>query len=366
MSKRSILYVFRRPVTKEIENAYQHDSPRDIFYGLTEINKYCAVKVSDKVFKSRTLLFSQHLLNIFVTKFITLGLSLFPAIYLLKDLNRSDIIFATVDTYGLPIALLKFLKLVRKPLVFNTIGLYDGLLTMKNPLILYFYQQILRAVDHFVAGGSFQECKKLAKMLKFPLSKFSFIPFGIDTDFFTPKKILSNNEILIIGADPSRDWQLYAKIARNFPQETFRVVTYPYIVKHDMPKNVVFEYNLSYLDLRQRIWEAKYLLILSKFNYHFAGQSTAMRAMSCGKAVIFTESPGVEEYQFQNLVHCLKVPVSDEYAVYKAIHFLNTYQAKRSKIERNARRIIVESYSIEKYGQKLRAVFDQIKMELHG
>lgn len=360
MLGRNILYVFRRPVTEEIRRVNTGLTPRDIFYGLTEVRKFFNVTFSDRVFHSKLIKYSQYLLNLFVIRFVDIGFSFIPTLNLLEEIKRTDIIFATVDTYGLPIAFLKYLGLVNKLLVFNTIGLYDGLVRKKNPLALRFFQKILPVVDIFISGGSFQECKKLAKLLNLPISKFKFIPFGIDTKYFKPKRTLEKNEIIIIGADPSRDWKLYAKVAEEFPQETFRIITYPGIVKIKFPRNALFEHGLSYTELRRRIWEAKFLLILSINNFHFAGQSTAFRAMSCGKAVIFTNSPGVNEYRFKNFTHCLLVPPGDAQAVTSAIHYLNRSTPKRKQIGQSAHKIISEKYSIEKYSEVLLDVFNRL------
>ncbi len=360
MSKRSISYIFRRPVNNSLKDLKKNKVPRDIFYGLTEIRKSYTVKTTDQAFSSKLLLSLQVLLNLLVTQFVDIGFSLLPTLYILKSLEQSDILFATVDTYGLPLALLKYIGAVKKPLIFNTIGLYDGLIRKNSRLALKFYGKILPTVDLFVSGGSFVECQRLAKLLILPLSQFAFIPFGIDTKFFYPKKIQEKNEILIIGADPSRDWRLYQKLANLFPQEKFRIITYTSLIKVSMPQNVIFEYNLSYVALRQRIWEAKFLLILSKLNYHFAGQSTSMRAMSCGKAVIFTKSPGVEEYKFKNYLHCIMVSVNNLEEVQSAINYLNHVPQRRIQMGKKARQIIMQFYRIEIYAQKLKTLFDRM------
>ncbi len=359
MSQQSILYIFRRPVTPALKKIKTRQVPRDIFYGFTEISKKYKVITTDVAFQSKLLLGAQQLLNMLILHFIDIGFSLLPTLCLFKELNKTDLIFATVDTYGLPIAFLKKMGLISKPLIFNTIGLYDGLIRKQNRLALRICQIIATTVDTFVSGGSFLECKKLATLLKIPLSKFTFIPFGIDTKFFIPKKIKEQNEILIIGADPSRDWELYKAVALKFYQEKFRIITYPGIVKITMPSNTLFEYNLPFTELRRRIWQAKFVIVLSKLNYHFAGQSTAMRAMSCGKPVIFTKSPGVEEYLFKNYVHCVMVPIGNIQAITKAVNWLNASSLRRQQISLNARRIIVKSYTIETYGKYLLGIFNQ-------
>lgn len=360
MFRPRIFYVFRRPIKQKLQEAKKSLVPRDIFYGLTEIQRIYPIDTTDRVFWAKHILMGQQFVNLLVSKFMDIGFSLIPAFYLLKELKQSDLIFATVDTYGLPIALFKKMRLLRKPLIWNTIGLYDAYIQKKNPFTKYLFKTLMLESSMFVAGGSLYECKQLAQTFTIPLKKFTFIPFGIDTKYFTPSRKLPTNEILIIGADPSRDWKLYAQVINQFPRESFRIITQPHLIKVKMPENVIIEYNLPYSEIRKRIRAAKYLLILSRHNYHFAGQSTAMRAMSCGKPVIFTHTPGVEEYAFKNYFHCIMVKPNELKNIIKAMNWLNHSPKKRLVMGRHARNIIRKAYTIEQYAKQLRGVFDTI------
>ncbi len=357
MFDRTILYVFRRPVNKTLKNITDKTAPADVVYGFTEISKKIKSHTTDKVFNSRIILSLQYLFDQIVTKNINIGFSIFPSLMLLPELRRSDLIFATVDTYGLPIMFLKKLKLFKTPVVINTMGLYDGLIRKKNRLITIFFRKILMNTNHFISGGSFQECEKLANLLKIPVKKFTFIPFGIDTDFFTSKKIPEKNEILIIGADPYRDWLLYQKIALKLPSEKFRIITFKGLVKYKMPANVIFEYDLSYSALRDRIWQAKFILLLTKLNHYLSGQSTAFRCMSCGKSVIITNTPGFDEYLFKNNLHYKTVPIGDDKAVLSAINYLNNSETIRRKMGMNAQALIRKRYNLNLYSRKLYQIF---------
>ncbi len=357
MSKPTIFYVFRRPIKNSLHDIYLRKSPEDITYGLTRMHEDYTILVTDKAFKNRIIPVAQFVLNRIVLHFIDIGFSLIPSLLLLSEIRKSDLIFATVDTYGLPLALLKKIRLYNKPLIINTIGLYDGLAKKKNILSLWFCKKILTQADFFVSSGSFQECQKLSSLLNISIQKFKFIPFGIDTVFFKPGVVDESDEILIIGADPSRDWALYVNTMEKFPDQIFRIITYRGIIKNKMPKNTRIEYDLPYLEIRKRIMSAKCILILSKFNYHFAGQSTAFRAMSCGKPVIFTQTPGVDEYDFKNGIHCFMVAPGNREDVVNSLNKILTSKKMRQKLSKNARHIMSSHYSIEKYSNELKKIF---------
>lgn len=286
-----------------------------------------------------------------------IGISLIPAFLLIPEVRRAHIIFATADTYGIPLAFFKRIGIFSAPLIFNTVGLYDGLISKKSQFMKMVMRLIAPSIDMFVSGGSIAECKKLSAYLHIKENKFIFIPFGIDTNFFKPQKLSQSKEILIIGADPSRDWELYKIVIEKLQKEKFRIITYKGLVKLAMPQNTIFEYGVDYVTLRKRINQSKLVLVLSKMNYHFAGQSTAMRCMSCAKPVIFTKTPGVEEYAFESGKNCELVSPHNSNDVISAIRKLNRSEAYRAKIGKNAREIIKKMYPIEMYSKKLTSVF---------
>lgn len=361
MKKYTIAYVFRKPVHNTLNLIAQQKAPRDMVYGLTYIQKKFHVITPAVSSYIKVVNALQYILNTLIAQFVdTIGFSLIPTILIASQLQKADLIFATADTYGLPIALLKKLHIINKPLVFNTVGLYDALIRKSNLVVRLLYARILNTtVDRFVSGGSFQECEKLAHLLAIPLNRFTFIPFGIDTKFFHQIKTKELNEILTIGVDPSRDWDLFIAITKKMPKETFRLITYRGLVKSPLPPNIICEYNLSFEEIRNRIWRAQCVVLLTKHNHYFSGQSTMFRSMACAKPVIMTNSPSITAYNLRDRYNCILVPEGDEHAVNQAIQQLNN-DAVRKKIGLRARTMILNDCTIKQYGEKLTEVFQTI------
>lgn len=360
MKYHKILYVFRKPVQKNLSQITLNTMPEDAFYGLTHTRKSFTILLSDNAHNSKIINGAQYVLNKIILQFVdTIGFSLIPTFFLLLKIRKADLIFTTADTYGLPIAFFKKLGVIKKPLVYNTIGLYDGLMRKKNTPFRYFYRYILSSVDHFLSSGSMQECEKLGKLLCIPHERFSFIPFGIDTFFFHPKNINESNEIVTIGVDPSRDWDLFFSVARNLPEQQFRLITNKDYFHDDIPHNVTIEYNLSFIELRRRIWMAKCIVLLTKTNHYFSGQSTMFRCMACSKSVIITDSPSIKEYDLKSGLNCVIVPEGNISAVINAINSLSSLK-KREIIGKKARHFIVSNANINQYGQKLTSLFVKV------
>ena len=360
MAKLDILYIFRRPTIKILVDFKNAAIPEDVLYGAVGLKRKHRLKVTDKFFQHRWLISAQYSIDRIISPFLGIGFSIIPSVTLLPDVKKSNIVFATTDSLGVPLALLKSLRIFSTRLVINTTGLYDGLRKKNNNLQLKFWRKILKNVDHFICGQSFQECSKLSTLLNLPIQKFTFIPFGIDTKFFRNGPKDEKNEILAIGADPNRDWELYRTVAQRLPKEKFRIITYKGLISIPMPENVTFEYNVSYPELRQRIWQAKCILILSKMNFHFAGQSTSFRCMACAKPVIFTDTPGISEYKFRHKVHCLLVPIGNSDTVLESIAYLNRSRRIRDAMSFKARQLIKKYYGIEQYTRHLEKMFQSL------
>ena len=362
--EKKVLYIFRRPIGDAIDLVKKGIHPDDFYYGYFHVSRRYPVFSSD-VQPSSLAQKAQYLADIFLSRIMDIGFSFLPVLHLLSSARSSTILFSTADSYGLPLALYKKMGLFNVPFIYNTVGLYDGLIKKNNRFAKLLCQKALSSVDLITAGGSFYECTLLSKYLSIPIEKFTFIPFGIDTQFFKPEVSKKSKDfILTIGADKSRDWDLFFATASQFPKENFHIITTRNTFSSSIPSNVTIEYDLSPQQVRSRIHQSKFIVILSKLNFHFGGQSTIFRCMSCAKAMIFTETPGVEEYGFENNQHCIMVKINDKQSLYKAITRLNGSSTIRNTMGIKARQIIVKKYSIELYAQRIGEVFTRFSKKV--
>lgn len=358
--KRVVLYLFRRPVERELNKTVAGKYPHDFFYAFTKIDNSITVHVTDKVFKYKLLQLLDHLVIRLLYSKIKTGTAFFSVLFLIPQIRKADLVFCTVDSYALPYALLKLSKIITTPFIFNTIGLCDALNEAKSDLFKKIVVKILKSCDRIISGASYFECKKLASVTGLHISKFSFIPFGIDTVYFQPKKVSVKSEfILIVGADPKRDWILYLKIISHLPNIKFVIITNKKAFE-TIPQNVEIYYNLPIEEVRDWIWKSTLILILSKQNYHFAGQSTILRGMSCSKTVIFTASYGTKKYGFKNFKNSVLVPPGGYKEVINAINALYNNRQKLFSIGEQARKLVVKDYNVNSYSQKISATFKRV------
>ncbi len=358
ISMKLVYYLFRRPVQQNFKLAQKGKFPLDFFYGFNNLSGIRTL-VSDSCESNKLITVLHQTSGKLFTKLFGLNPSFSTLLLQLPKIRMVDRIFATVDSYGIAMAVFKKLGFLKgKSLVYNTIGLCDIL--VDNPKLISFYQQLLTVVDMFISGASQTECNKLSQLLKIPINKFKFIPFGIDTGYFFPKNIREGDYILVIGADRKRDWELYEKIFKRFQHLQFIVITHPDSYQFSTFTNVSFYYNLPISKVRDYIAGCKFSLILSKQNYHFAGQSTAFRIMSMEKPVIVTDSWGVAEYKLISGKDCILVKPETVQAVIDGIKRLNADLSLRRRIGDNARKKIIKDLSLNTYVKQLANVFNTL------
>lgn len=342
----------------QMELAAKGQIPHDYFFGFTKLGKKFQKKVSDRIFEKKIFWAAEIYFIKAVYPFTRVGFSFFSVLRHLGDIGKSDVIFATADTYGLPLGLLKQIGLVKKSIVLYTGGLCDALVESKSGLYKSFCHLALKNITTVISGVQ-NESKKMAEILSLSPKKFKFVIYGIDTNFFKPAPPTSQQDyILTVGADFKRDWGLFRRVAASLPKLKFLIITAPKSIKVDMSKNVEIVYSQPIDKVREYIRNCLFMLILSKKNYRFAGQSTIFRAMACAKPAIFTKSYGLEDYpglvQEQN---CIMVPPNDLKATVKAVRYLLRDKNRLVKMGQNSRKFILKYANYKDYTKQLEKIF---------
>lgn len=205
--------------------------------------------------------------------------------------------------------------------------------------------------------------QKEADLLKniFPQKNIKFIPFGTDNEFFKPQEIKEENQILMVGRDPGRDYAtlfsacqgLGVKVISTTSRKLSQFPNIPdFVVSHNFdPHELVLEYSKSKifvlpLDIKGGINEAM-------------GCSTLVQAMSMGKAIIATRTPTTESYisHGQNgfLVEAGNVAEMRSYIV----QLLND-ENKRINFGHRARQFALKECSVNIFAERLAEFFKQI------
>lgn len=228
-----------------------------------------------------------------------------------------------------------------------------------------FQQKLFRFLVSRAAGIvtlSEKEAEKLQKRFPKLAEKITFIPFGVDLDFFKPSEVTEELRLIAIGTDPDRDYKtLFAACeGLNIP---LTVTTRPnrltafnplpafVTVKSFSPRELVDAYNRSAiaiipLDTSSRLNDAM-------------GGSTVQESLAMGKAIIASHTFTMESYIFPEK-NGLLVKERDVSQLRAAIQRLIADPVLRAHFGKNARTFAEDHLEIHACTKRLADFFKSL------
>ena len=214
----------------------------------------------------------------------------------LRRLNRADVVFSTVDTVGIPLMLLAQARVVRPPFVYSAIGLPERLVQLRSGRMERLYARALGSASALVAYSE-HEADVLARWLRERGAEVpvEFVPFGVDTDAFRPTSRPPDVDVVSIGADPHRDFELLLEVARALPEASFLVVTTGDRARTlvGRPSNVSVETDLPFDAMRRRLEGARIVALPVRDNSYSGATTVLLQAMALAKPVVVTRTAAI-------------------------------------------------------------------------
>jgi glycosyltransferase involved in cell wall biosynthesis len=240
----------------------------------------------------------------------------------LDALNRSDVVFSTVDTVGIPLALLARFGRVRPPVVYAAIGLPERLKQLRGPAAKRVFADAFRRIDTVVAYG-WGEVEELREWLGPEGPRVEFVAFGVDTEHFRPEReAVLESDVVSIGADPRRDYPLLMGLARRLPDRTFHVVASADSARElgARPANVRLEVDIPFGRVRECLVGARAVVLPVRENSYSGATTTLLQAMACAKPVVVTRTAAIARgYHLEDGVNCRLVPPGELDALEAAV-----------------------------------------------
>ena len=214
----------------------------------------------------------------------------------LRVLNRADVVFSTVDTVGIPLMLLAQSRVVRAPFVYTAIGLPERLVQLRSVRMQRLYARALGAASAVVVYSE-HEANVLRQWLRERgiAPRVEFVPFGVDVDAFRPTDATPDLDVVSVGADPHRDFELLLAVARSLPEASFLVVTTADRARAlaGVPSNVTVETDLPFDEMRRRLERARVVALPVRENSYSGATTVLLQAMALGKPVVATRTAAI-------------------------------------------------------------------------
>jgi glycosyltransferase involved in cell wall biosynthesis len=270
----------------------------------------------------------------------------------LRSANRADVVFATADTVGIPLLLLKRAGLLRPPLVYAAIGLPERLMQLRGARARRLYARALRRATTIVTYSQ-AEADWLRGWLGGDSHAIVFVPFGVDVDAFRAGERPPETDVVSVGADPRRDFELLVGVAARHPELTFRIVASPDRARAlgQLPANVSLESGLSLEQVRDRLAAGRVVALPVQPNSYSGATTVLLQAMALSKPVVVSRTAAIAAgYGLADRTNCRLVEPGDPEKLERAL--LETL-ADPGSLGSRARETVEHDFSWERYTSAL-------------
>ena len=358
---KNITYVFSQGRKNLfLNNEFQ---AREFFYGLTEFDiqdfNLNVLEFDDRPFKN---VFIFKFLDKVMTKFLSLPFytSKISSLKNLRILFHSDKIILINEGVGFSVLpMLIAIKLVKRVnITLFVMGLYSKNLNYKSLRFAhnYFIKLLIYFIDEVFFLG-LPEMKKAELVHKSKLSKFQYQPFSIDIDFWSNNSsfdFISNENIIFVGNDGNRDYELLIKIAKELKQFEFVFVTSNKLTQNlTLPNVKIINGEWGSLDVPDKKLKEIYLssrlcILPLKETSQPSGQSVSLQSMSLGIPVVISQTKGfwdLQKFNDNENIFFLEINNLESWvSKIKQVYF-DTNLLK--KVSKNAKDTILKNYKLE-------------------
>jgi glycosyltransferase involved in cell wall biosynthesis len=273
-----------------------------------------------------------------------------------RALNDADVVFSTVDTLGIPVTLLARRGVVRTPIVYAAIGLPERLDQLHSTRAERMYRDAYRRLHTIVAYGA-GEVDALRDWLGEGGPEVAFVPFGVDTEHFRPDpSTVADVDVVSIGADPRRDYELLLAVARSRPEWSFLVVA-PRDRAHVLgsaPANVRVEYDVPLERVRDRLRSARVVALPVRDNTYTGATTVLLQAMATGKPVVVSRTAAIADgYHLDDGSNALLVRPGDQRALESALEALLADEPRRDAMGARARETVEQHLAWSRYAGRI-------------
>jgi glycosyltransferase involved in cell wall biosynthesis len=284
---------------------------------------------------------------------------------LIKFKNSSHLIFSNDRIACSLIPVLIYYKICKRKIntTFFALGVFNE--NSNNKIVLFskklFLKSLISVVDNivFLGEGEYKTTKEKYKKYE---SKFNFIPFCVDNEFWSSEEInMSQKEgILFIGNDGKRDFDKAIKISKALPDYKFTFVSSRINQDDVLNDNVTLikgHWNYSLMtdsELKNLYQKSKITIIPLIESLQPSGQSVALQSMSVGTPVVISKTEGFWDFsKFINMKNIILMENNDLDSWIKTIDTLYKNEVTLLNIAKTANDNVKKEFDISIFNKNL-------------
>jgi glycosyltransferase involved in cell wall biosynthesis len=277
----------------------------------------------------------------------------------LREANRADVVLSTVDTVGIPLVLLKRAGRVRAPLVYIAIGLPERLARLRSERMRRLYARALASSAAVLAYSEHEVAELRAFMAAYEVgTQVEFVPFGVDVQAFAPSVAQPSADVVMAGADPHRDAELFLSVAAALPSKSFRLVTTADRAQSlgTLPPNVEVEADIPFDTMRRRLEEARVVALPVLENSYSGATTVLLQAMALAKPVVVTRTKAIASgYELSDGDNCRLVEPGDAESFTRTLGGVLRDEWHARALGARARRTVETGLTWDRYVDRIEA-----------
>jgi glycosyltransferase involved in cell wall biosynthesis len=279
----------------------------------------------------------------------------------LRRANWADVVFSTVDTVGIPVMLLARAGRVGPPLVYTAIGLPERLERLRSERMRRLYASALGGCAAVIAYSTHEADDLRAWLARYGFEpRVEFVRFGVDAVSFSPQDTTPPSvDVVSVGADPHRDFELLVRVATRMPDVDFRIVTSSDHLRGlgSKPENVELETDIPFEDMRRRLAEARLVALPVRENSYSGATTVLLQAMALEKPVVVTRTNAIANgYALVDGENCRLVAPGDDEGFERALADVLRDDWHARALGASARATVERELTWERYVDRLEEV----------
>ena len=186
----------------------------------------------------------------------------------------------------------------------------------------------------------------------------AFVPFGVGVRAFAPTDAPPSVDVVLVGADPHRDVDLFVTTAAAMPERTFLLVTTADRARALAPsENLAIVADVPFDEMRRRLEDARVVALPVVDNTYSGATTVLLQAMALAKPVVVSRTRAIASgYGLVDGENCRLVEPEDVQAFGRALDDVLRDEWHARALGASARQLVERELTWTRYVDRVEGV----------